>query len=77
MKNKLILLALIAISNIYSCQNTAVVHQYVYKNLPQDVVFSNKQLSYIFSLSVSCAQDNKQLIKSERYELPDFLFLKN
>jgi hypothetical protein len=76
MKIKLILFALIALSNIYGCQNTEIVHAYVYKNVPKEISLNHKQLSYILALSLSCAQDNKHSFVHEKYELGDILFFK-
>jgi hypothetical protein len=76
MKNKLILLLLIAISNIYSCQKTVVVHSHIYKNVPTTISLSNNLLSYILTLSVACSQDNKQYFECERWARGDFVFFK-
>jgi hypothetical protein len=76
MKNRLILLSLIAISNIYSCQQTVVVHSHVYKDVPAAICLSNNLLSYILTLSVACSQDNKQPFECEKWGRGDFVFFK-
>jgi len=76
MKNKLILFALIAIGNIYSCQNTVVVHSNVYKNVPAAISLSNNLLSYILTLSLVCAQNNKYPFECEKWGRGDFVFFK-